>query len=293
MQITDQDKARFGGRSQSVDYAGLDRLHHLGTYVRKLPVSLSRMMENAYDWEHLPFVHPQAFADIALAEQGEWGWRCKAELPKGAGAQLIELLVDKDAHYWATTVLEGLGAGVQIHTKAKALDGPQNIEVEVRFYHPQKPENQAQADMLKAMLTQQYTELYDQDEALMMERQAALDKKRGAANSHGHQGSVRSIDLGPQERLDPAKIHEIELGGEGYCVRFLDGAWHAHFAVCPHMLSPLKDAKCDTEGRIICPWHGYRFALADGSEAQSRCGHLALARCAVNEAGHLIVSLPD
>ena len=296
MELTQADKARFEGRPKQIDAKVMAKLHLLGTYRRKLPVNLTRMMENAYDWEHLPFVHPSAFADIALVEEGAWGWRCKTALPQNGGDQLVELLVDKPRNYWATTVVAGLGEGVQIHTEACALSNGENdddaIEVEVRFYFPQAPENAEQAEMVKAMLTQQYTQLYDEDEGLMLGRQQALDSRKMAAA--GDQ-SVSSLEVGPESALDRATAHTITIAGGDYCLRFVEaggeGKWVAHSATCPHLLGPLGDAQVSDDGRIICPWHGYQFDLAEGLESQNRCGKLSLAQCSVDASGVLQVSL--
>ena len=35
---------------------------HVGSYRRRLPVSLVRMYENALDWEHLPHLHESSFS---------------------------------------------------------------------------------------------------------------------------------------------------------------------------------------------------------------------------------------
>ena len=245
-------------------------LHFLGNYTRDIPVNLNRMMENAYDWEHLPFVHPSSFASIDLIDQGEWGWRCNTSLPPAAGGrkQIVELLVDRPNHYWATTVLEGIGEGVQIHTQASAKADRQ-IEVDVRFYLPQAPETEEQAAIILGYLQAQYATLYDEDEALMSARQVALDCRKSSSDQ-----LASSVDLGPEVELDRTQSHSIGLSSGRFVVRYHEGEWIAHAAVCSHMLGPLGEAKIDTDGSITCPWHGYRFSLDGGVEAKERCGAL-------------------
>ena len=53
---------------------------HIGSYRRRMPVSLARMYENALDWEHLPWLHSSSFKSIDCIEAGDWGWRAKAVL---------------------------------------------------------------------------------------------------------------------------------------------------------------------------------------------------------------------
>jgi len=244
-------------------------LHFLGNYTRALPVSLNRMMENAYDWEHLPFVHPSSFASIELIDEGEWGWRCKTNFPlaAGGGDQVVELLVDRASHYWATTVLEGTGEGVQIHTQAISK-GQRAIEIDIRFYLPQAPETDAQAAMILGYLQAQYKTLYDEDEALMSARQSALDRKLADPAP-----AVSKTDLGIETELDREAVHSVDLEQGRFAVRFHDGEWIAHAAVCPHMLGPLAQGKIE-KGRVICPWHGYAFDLESGGELGQKCGAL-------------------
>jgi nitrite reductase/ring-hydroxylating ferredoxin subunit len=263
-------------------------LHLIGNYTRDIPVSLNRMMENAYDWEHLPFVHPSSFATIDLIDEGEWGWRCKTTLPPaaGGGEQVVELLVDKSNHYWATTVLEGTGEGVQIHTQATDISakGDRRIEVDVRFYLPQSPETEEQSAMILGYLQAQYKTLYDEDEALMSARQTALDDRKVATEN-----LPTTVDLGSEAELDRSISHTVILAQGHFTVRFHDGEWIAHVAICPHMLGPLKDAAIDTDGAITCPWHGYRFSLKNGAEAHGRCGALLTPPKLRVENGRLLV----
>ena len=288
MELGAGDLAAFDGRARQIDYAGVPGLHFLGDYRRDLPVSLTRMMENAFDWEHLPFVHPSSFADIALVEQGSWGWRCMVALPAGAGDQAVELLVDKQKHYWATTVVRGFGEGIQIHTQAADNPGGTGIAIEVRFYLPQSPESEEQGLMILAALRMQYAKLYDEDEALMAARQKALDAKGDKTASLLEPGR----DLGFANMMDREAPNLVQSENGDVVVRWHDGGWIAHQAKCPHMLGPLDYGEAEG-GSLVCPWHGYRFSLRDGREAEARCPSLKLAKLAQDDDGRLLVARAD
>lgn len=286
MELSAADRAVFAGRSDRIDRSRLDELHCLGTYERKLPVNLQRMMENAYDWEHLPFVHPTSFGDIALVEQGSWGWRCKASLPGSAGSQFIELLVDAARHYWATCVVEGFGQGVEIHTQATAV--PEGgITVRVGFYLPQPPESEAQAQFFLAALQQQYATLYDEDEQLMSGRQAAIERK----SSGGHARPEAGTALGASSGFGKECANIVSAGGGEMVLRFHGGRWLAHRATCPHLLGPLSGHEV-ADGRVTCPWHGYRFSLEDGHEEGERCPALEIFGVAEDDRGRLVLQGP-
>ena len=282
--VTASDRSAFDHRSNAINYPVTDELHYLGNYVRDIPSSLTRMMENAHDWEHLPFVHPSSFAAIEPVETGTWGWRCKVALPDNGGEQLIDLLVDEPQHYWATTVVAGPGQGTQIHTQASANETG-GITVDVRFYLPQAPVSQDQRAMILGYLQAQYATLYDEDEALMLGRQDALDERKMLRTVDS--GSF--ADLGPEAALDRSRIYEVRLGSKRALVRYWNGAWIAHAARCPHALGPLDTAEPAADGTIACPWHGYRFDLETGTEARHRCGKLALFEITENE-GKLFVA---
>ena len=287
----------FAGRIAAIDRSQLGALHYLGNYVRRMPTNLPRMMENAYDWEHLPFVHPQAFSSITIAEEGRWGWRAEAGLPaeSGGGTQLIELLVDTAQAYWATTVVEGLGQGTQIHTQATDVSGgpdfPDAIEIDVRFYLPRAPQTSEQSAMILGYLQAQYAGLYDQDEALMVGRQEALDIFADNFAGRASPNDPCSVSLGNEADLNRGIVHRVMLAGADYAVRHHAGEWIAHPAVCPHLLGPLADAPI-ADGLLACPWHGYRFPIGGGQETSGKPCTLGPAAAVSVANGDLYISAP-
>jgi len=281
-------------RPNEIDYDKIKDLHYLGNYVRRLPSNLTRMMENAYDWEHLPFVHASSFKSIALVDSGKWGWRAKLDLPDaaGGGEQVIDLLIDADNHYWATTVFSGVGEGVQVHTQATKISDDE-IEVDVRFYFSEKPDD-AFAEAGLAYLQQQYATLYDEDQELMTGRQTALeDAKRWRAAAK----SAEEICVGTIDALSTQDTHIVETSKGRYCVRQWQGNWIAHSAVCPHLLGPLDDSAIDDDGQITCPWHGYKFDVESGKtcgtgdNVGATCRDLQIAPQPVARDGKLYLNL--
>ena len=96
--LTETEQSLSEARPNAIDFDRVSGLHYLGNYVRRLPINLARMMENAYDWEHLPYVHSSSFSSIDLIDSGAWGWRAKIGLPDGSPAshQLLDLLGESD-----------------------------------------------------------------------------------------------------------------------------------------------------------------------------------------------------
>ena len=271
--LTETEAALSETRSNSIDFAGISDLHFLGNYVRPLPISLARMMENAYDWEHLPYVHSSSFSSIELIANGGWGWRAKIGLPDGSNAdhQLIDLLVEKDKNYWVSTVFSGPGEGIEIHTQASTVS-EHEIEVDVRFYLSERPETEAAGKMILQYLTQQYATLYDEDLGLMSGRQDGLDDRQ-----RWETGSIQTGDLpvGLISDLDPEQAQVIDTGEGRFCVRKWQEKWIVHSAVCPHLLGPLDGSVIDPKGVIVCPWHGYGFDVVTGANTERKCRSLA------------------
>lgn len=269
----------IAARPNVVHHDDIKSLYYLGHYERKIAVSLQRMMENAHDWAHLPFVHSSSFASIALIDSGAWGWRAILGLPRG-GHQLLDLRVDQ--HYWVSTVFAGFGEGIEIHTQASQYD-EEYIHIDVRFYLPQKP-NIIMGPLILAYMKRQYKRLYDEDEGLMLSRQAALDRNKA---SH----DAPDIWTAKLSDLDEAQTYNVTLSAGRFALRFYDGIWIVHSAICPHRLGPLAGQILDKDGILTCPWHGYKFNAQTGKSLQPQCGNLRPAPRLIQSHDLLIVSV--
>ena len=76
------------------------RVDHVGSYRRRLPVSLERMYENTLDWQHLPHLHSSSFTSLAIETAGAWGWRASVMSGEDAGVgRLSRVLFDAHLQY--------------------------------------------------------------------------------------------------------------------------------------------------------------------------------------------------
>jgi nitrite reductase/ring-hydroxylating ferredoxin subunit len=239
------------------------------TYKRQVRAGIERIWENVLDWEHLPTLHEIYFNQVALVEIGNWGWRVElTKTPGTAGRRmLLELQIDRVKARYRVRTLAGDGVGTEIWTLLEAL-GSQRTAIEVRFYLPEhRPERRA---ALGERYRSSYARLWDQDEAMMMRREALLARSRAP-----RLGSESSLPLGPLAELRARLPLLVELDGEPFRVLVLeDGTLVAHSTICPHWLGPLEDANPEN-GILRCPWHGYRFDLRTGASADGRGCRLA------------------
>ena len=237
------------------------------TYSRVVRAGIERIWENVLDWEHLPALHEIYFNHVVLIDIGSWGWR--VELIKRPGTtdrrMLLELQIDRAKARYRVRILAGDGMGTEIWTLLEPL-GPQRTAIEVRFYLPEhRPERLA---VLGEKYRSSYARLWDQDEAMMVRREALLARSRTRSRVSG-----ASLRLGSLSELRLPLL--VELDGEPFRILELeDGVLVAHSTICPHWLGPLEEAAPEN-GVLRCPWHGYRFDLRTGASADGRGCRLA------------------
>ncbi len=232
---------------------------HLGTYVREMAVSVERMYENALDWAHLPHLHESSFSRIELLQQDALSWRARTwnAAPRDSEAAVIELRLDPTCRRWITRTLEGPNTGSEIWTHCIPL-GDRRLMVVVDFFAPAVPSDKR--ERVGAAYSASYARLYDEDERMMLQRQAALDARRQEGTAKAELGS---IDLGPFVSLASRLPLDVELGTRRIRVQQEHGAYLAYALNCPHALAPLDDVQV-LDGRVTCPWHGYCFDARSG-----------------------------
>jgi len=235
------------------------RLPHVGTYRRVLPVSLERLYENALDWEHLPHVHQSSFASIECEAFGPWGWRAATISPRGQRL-VLELRLDRECRRWITRTLDGANTGSEVWTHAFAV-APRRTDIVVDFFVPGIDETAR--DRVGTAFSDTYDRLYDEDVAMMVERQRQLDARIEPERSGA------AVCLGPIDDL--VLPLRTGLAGRAYIVARVDGELIAHVARCPHQLGPLNAA---VDGTVACPWHGYRFDVRTGACLTGQPCHL-------------------
>jgi len=233
----------------------------VAVYRREVRADLTRVWENVYDWEHLPWLHRAAFSHIELDERASWGWRARIGLaPEQSGQEiLLELRTERDAGRYVSRTLEGPGAGTEIWTTLEPRGAHTGIEV--TFCVPGVASERVPA--VGAAFERLYARLWDEDEAMMQRRTRELSRARAPA------ALAARVELGPLagvlERLPLA----LDFAGERVRLVRLGGEVVAHSALCPHWLGPLGDAPLE-QGCIRCPWHGYRFDVRTGASADGR-----------------------
>ena len=250
-------------------------LHLAGTYVRDVAANLVRIRENVLDWEHLPALHASSFAACELVDEDADGWRVQLTAASGGQAQTLKLFIAADTSQYRVVTEAGPGASSEIRVRVTET-GPHACHVVVDYHVPI-----ADPDVL-AMIGKGfvaiYERLWDEDEAMMQAREAALAPRPRAPDR---------VDLGSQTALTLPL--DFDLGSGRFRLIRHHGALLAHSRICPHWLGPLN-APPDGDGCLTCPWHGYRFDAATGRSAEGRALRLAPAPAIAITNGHVIAS---
>jgi nitrite reductase/ring-hydroxylating ferredoxin subunit len=229
-------------------------------YEREVGASLERVWENVYDWEHLPWLHSEAFNSIEKIASGDWGWRARVELAGEAKAE-IELITDRTACRYVARTFAGAGAPSEIWTSLDPI-ADDRTAIRVEFCVQPKPD-EALRKLGKGFVSL-YTMFWDQDEEMMQTREDALVNRQIAPADQ-----LETLRLGQLSEVRSRLPLMIEFAGRRFRIVELQGELVAHSAECPHLLGPLEHCEV-TDGKILCPWHGYQFDVRTGRSSDGR-----------------------
>ena len=245
-------------------------LELVAVYERTIRASLTRIWENVLDWEHLPWLHRTSFTAVELLDESANGWRgwVGSRARRGSIESLVDVRLDRPALRYLTRTAEGLGAGIEIWTHLEPAS-ERTTKIAVEFRVPSvEPE---EVETIGAAYVRLYTQLWTEDEAMMMRREALLDENGGRLPRAA--GDFAPVALGALAELR-ARL-PLVIRAHGREIRLVEsrGEVLAHPTVCPHLGGPLADTLVE-DGCITCPWHGYRYDLRSGRNAGGRTVHL-------------------
>ena len=71
-----------------------------------------------------------------------------------------------------------------------------------------------------------------------------------------------------KDEVPPGTIREFQIDGKTFAVSNVDGKLYAINNLCLHRGGPLGQG--ELKGNVVtCPWHAWRFRLADGAWADN------------------------
>jgi nitrite reductase/ring-hydroxylating ferredoxin subunit len=193
----------------------------------------------------------------------------------------LELRLHRQLRRWITKTLSGPGEGAEIWTHVFEL-AERRIEINVDFFVPGVSADDA--SVVGEIYRSLYEQLYDEDERMMTERQAALDAREHRA--------ATELSLGPLADVKRRLPMRFALGARHYSLIEHGGELLAYTTTCPHMLGPLERTP-DVRGEVRCPWHAYRFDALSGRCLSGQKLRLASSpKISVTAAGDVVAALP-
>jgi len=75
-------------------------------------------------------------------------------------------------------------------------------------------------------------------------------------------------DVAAESDVAEGGLVRVDADGSQIVLSRRDGRLQAIGAVCSHYGAPLEQGEVDADDCLVCPWHGSRFRLADGSVAR-------------------------
>jgi nitrite reductase/ring-hydroxylating ferredoxin subunit len=235
-------------------------------YRREVGASIERILENVFDWEHLPALHDSYFTAVEKLEAGDWGWRVRLSRPPSTPErdQILSLTVEREHNRYTALTEAGIGQGTRFWVQLTPL-APHCTAIEVKYYLPEhRPER---VEMLAEKYLASCERLWSEDEVMMRHREAALARARAWAGQP--RPPQEPVALGPLESL--ALPLTVEFGGRPFRVIALeDGGLVAHSTICPHWLGPLDETAIEDGHVLRCPWHDYRFDARTGASCDGR-----------------------
>jgi nitrite reductase/ring-hydroxylating ferredoxin subunit len=243
----------------------------VATYDRLVLAPLERVWENVLDWEHLPYLHETSFDYVELDTGGQWGWRTWSNADH---TDHVELTLANKANY----VARSYQAGHQIsETWTTLTETGDSTQVQVKFFIPEIEGKKI--DKLGELMTSLYTQLWDEDEAMMQQRHKRLHEHRDDCRERvvGKEASIRS-------KLAVGDAVTFQIKRREYQLAEVHDRLVAISTICPHLMGPLLSIDTQ-EGFVRCPWHGYQFDINSG-----QCVFPEHADCALPAAPELNMS---
>ncbi len=101
---------------------------------------------------------------------------------------------------------------------------------------------------------------------------------------------MASVMVAKVAEVLPGQARVVQAGVKTLALFNVDGAFHAIDNACPHRGGPMGDG--DLDGRLaICPWHGWRWDVTTGANANNPAVKIACFPTRV-ENGDVYVELP-
>lgn len=239
------------------------------TYRVRIPYPFERVLSQYFDLEHLETVHPTTLGAARVLEVDgrrivfEQRWPGWLGLRLRTVAEQVWLPPDRIRIRFRRGLLRGVGVDTHL------LDRGDETAIEETYRVPLVPGWSRLRPLVRRVVERGANHIWEEDLAVELchggwpgvpGREPAAEA--GPSDSVPTDGG-RWIRVAERDDLDAGRPCMLVAGGREIAVWQHEGRLHALDNRCPHTGGPLALGRVE-QGRVVCPWHGARFVLADG-----------------------------
>lgn len=240
------------------------------TYHVRIPYPFERVLSQYFDLEHLETVHPTTLGAARVLEVDgrrivfEQRWPAWLGLRPRTVAEQVWLPPDRIRIRFGQGLLRGVGVDTHL------IGRGDETAIEETYRVPLVPGWPWLRPFVGRVVERGASHIWEEDLAVELCHggwpgvpggpSPAAAGSRGLAPAAGGGRWIRAADWSD---LDAGQARTVVAGGREIAVWRHRGRLHALDNRCPHAGGPLALGRVE-QGRVVCPWHGARFALADG-----------------------------
>ena len=240
------------------------------TYRVRIPYPFERVLSQYFDLEHLETVHPTTLGAARVLEVDgrrilfEQRWPSWLGLRLRTVAEQVWLPPDRIRIRFRRGLLRGVGVDTHL------MDRGDETAIEETYRVPLVPGWSWLRPLVGRVVERGASHIWEEDLAVELchggwpgvpgqeSPEAASSPVPPPAGDGG-----RWVRVAERADLDDGAPQAVVAGGREIAVWQEAGRLHALDNRCSHTGGPLALGRVE-QGRVVCPWHGARFALADG-----------------------------
>ena len=240
------------------------------TYRVRIPYPFERVLSQYFDLEHLETVHPTTLGQARVLEVDgrrivfEQRWPAWLGLRLRTVAEQVWLPPDRIRIRFRRGLLRGVGVDTHL------LDRGDETAIEETYRVPLVPGWSWLRPPVRRVVERGANHIWQEDLAVELCHGSwpgvpgrESPRASGSPVSAPTDGGGRWVRVAERIDLDDGGPRTVVAGGREIAVWQHEGRLHALDNRCPHTGGPLALGRVE-QGRVVCPWHGARFALADG-----------------------------
>ncbi len=240
------------------------------TYRVRIPYPFERVLSQYFDLEHLETVHPTTLGAARVLEVDgrrivfEQRWPAWLGLRLRTVAEQVWLPPDRIRIRFRRGLLRGVGVDTHL------MDRGDETAIEETYRVPLVPGWSWLRPLVRPVVERGANHIWEEDLAVELCHGGWPGvpgrESPGAASSPvpaPADGGGPWVRVAERVDLDDGTPRRVVAGDREIAVWQHEGRLHALDNRCPHTGGPLALGRVE-QGQVVCPWHGARFALADG-----------------------------